>query len=204
MIQLLIFNNPVYYRTKVMTLDESLKFIEENHYPNFFYLFDCPENQFLEESKILYDDQKIKEMDSEYFFKKEDLDDNEWYIDYDRDNIDIPFGEFFEDFNNKVWYLGFDCKIPYLETLEECQKCDVVEMSIIELKQFLTDKIPLNESVEDFEFDENVFPCIVYYKNKINPEITNFMVLNRFSYLKNKLLTDPDSLVKVKKLFLEV
>lgn len=206
MIQLLIIKFPFLYRTEVMSVSDAKEFLEKNKFPKFVYLTDRPVNQFEDESKELYDFVSDKEINEDYFFT-EALDEcypEEFYKDYTGENLDIPFWEFFKDRDDNIFGLGFDFKLPYLESLEKCQECDVVKMPIIELKGYLEEKIPLNEELSNLEFDENDIPCIVYYKNKIDPEITNFMILNRFSYLKNKFLTEPDSLVKVKKLFFEV
>lgn len=216
MIQLLIFNYPVFYRTEIMTISDVMKFLEKNKYPDFLYTFDLPKENYPEDNEFILHFRDDKEIDRDYFFTDENFTGNynldECYIDYNEEDIDVPFLDLFMDFDQKVWGLDFGIKIPYLETLEKCQNCDVVEMPIIELTKYLTDKINLQQKLfgelkvhsnkDTLEYNDEDIPCIIFYKNHLHPEINECMVLNRYSYLQNKFLTDPDSLVKVKKLFL--
>lgn len=205
-IQITVNFENYYYCPEPMYIEEIKKFFENIQFYDYFYSLDSSFASTYEKSIFCENIEELDNFCKDKISKKEDpeihplLEDKNFYYDVIDNELDIPKYEFYvSNYDYEIYYLGYNTKIPYYEILEECDKQEICEINIQEVSTFLENTVPLNL---DKEF--NGIPCIVYYKSKIISERMEYTIFSGYNYLKNKFLTDPNSLVKVKKLFLDV
>ncbi len=205
-IQITINFENYYYCLKPMDIEEIKKFLDNIQFYDYFYSLDSSFASYYEKSIFCENIEELNEFCKDKISKKENpeinplLEDNNFYYDVIDPELDIPKYEFYvSNYDYEIYYFGYDTKIPYYEILEECNKQEICEINIEEVATFLENTSALNPNQEF-----NNVPCIVYYKSKMMLDRMEYVIFSGYNYLKNKFQMEPNSFVKVKKLFLHL